>query len=269
MRKSNLIFVIVALFMSSCEEIPPVVSGTSSPRKVLIEEFTGVRCVNCPAGSALIEDLLAAHGDQLVAVSIHAGVFAPPYPQSKYDFRTQEGTQIQSYVGEPFGYPSAVVNRKLFNGESSLQLGSGKWAGFIGLEKGIPPKVKIDVTTAFDSGSRNLQAEVTLFVEETIADADVRLSLYITESGIVDYQLVPGSTSPKPDYVHKHVLRGTITNYDGTPINESLKAGSQITRTFNYTLPANWKEENCKLVTFVSLAGNNKEVLQAHESSIY
>jgi hypothetical protein len=82
-----LLFVIAAFFNTGCEEIPPtvtpfmgetpdtVVDVTSQQRQVLIEEFTGVRCVQCPAGAAEIETLLALHGDQLVAVAIHAGDF--------------------------------------------------------------------------------------------------------------------------------------------------------------------------------------------------
>src|ERR1700741_1300369 len=96
--------------------IRPVGPPELGDRKVLIEEFTGVRCVNCPDGSAEIENLLSLYGGNLVAVSIHSGFFSDPYPDNLYDFRTPEGDQLLNYLGQPLGYPTAVIDRKLFNG---------------------------------------------------------------------------------------------------------------------------------------------------------
>lgn len=264
------------LFFSACDEIAPTVTGSmggaSEPspvqdqkRQVIIEEFTGVRCVQCPAGSSAIQGLLADHGEQLVAVSIHAGDFSPPYPTSQYDFRTPEGNQLLTYLDEPFGYPSASVDRKLFPGKIRLQLGQGDWAGSIASELQIPPKVRINIEPTFDVGTRKLTADVTLYVDQAITDPDVRLSIMITESEIHDLQIKPGSSTPVPDYTHRHVLRDMLTNYAGDPITESLSSGAEVTKTFNFTMPDDWKEENCEIVAIVSLAGSSKEVFQAHQ----
>ncbi len=267
----------VVLMWTSCEEIAPVVTGVKpgqvdpgpdlegQGRQVLIEEFTGVRCVNCPAGSEEIETLLSIHASGLIAVSIHAGEFAPPYQASLYDFRTPDGDQILSYLGEPFGYPTAVVNRRKFEGQFDLQLGKGEWAGYVAEEKGIPPVVRIGIVPSFDTNTRKVTATVTLLVDEDIAHPDVRLSLMITESGIQDLQLTPASSVPKADYVHKHVLRGMMTPYDGVPLTENLSAGNTVTKTFEYELPTGWKEEHCELIAFVSLNGQEKDVLQAEQ----
>ncbi len=272
-------FYFLLLTFLSCEEIPPVVTGSMGPvgpppdveqqeRQVLIEEFTGVRCVNCPAGSAAIEDLRGLHGHRLVAVSLHAGEFAPPYSASAFDFRTSEGEQILSYLGEPFGYPTAAVNRRLFENEFDLQLGQAQWAGFIAEELAVAPKVKIDIEPAFNAVTRNLSVQVTLYVQEDITDPEVRLSVMISESNIVDLQLTPASATPKPDYSHQHVLRGMMTNFDGAPITETLAVQAVIERNFNLTLPVGWKEGDCHVVAFVHLSGDSKEVLQAHEEEV-
>lgn len=277
MKKLLFLLAISSLFFFGCEEIAPNVTGSmgggdggggnvdDQERQVLIEEFTGVRCVNCPAGSAAIEDLLATHGAQLVAVSIHAGEFSPPYQESNYDFRTSEGDQIINYVGVPFGFPTAVVNRKEFEGNFGLQLGAGEWAGKIGDELTIPPTVKIDVQTDYNSSNRNLDLDVTLYVQEDILEPDVRISVMITESGIEDYQLKPSPDGLTADYVHKHVLRGMVTNFDGEIISETMVAGAEISKDFTYTVPADWVAENCEVVVFVSLGGEKLDVLQAHQ----
>jgi len=273
-KKHFLLLALLSFFFFSCEEIAPTVTGSmpgdgggpnvgDQQRQVLIEEFTGVRCVNCPAGSAAIQDLLSIYGDQLVAVSIHAGEFSPPYADSKYDLRTPEGDQIINYLGAPFGFPTAVVNRKQFDGNFGLQLSQSKWAGHIAEESALPPKVKIALTPEYNPATRKLDAEITLFVQEDITEDDVRISLMITESGIHDLQLTPSGKDP--DYTHNHVLRGMMTNFEGEIISEPLTTGAEITRHFSYTFPDEWVPENCELVGFVSLGGDKKDVLQAHK----
>ena len=139
MKKFLYLFFVLSLgLFAGCEEISPEINPQmgpntdpddpspveDQPRQVLIEEFTGVRCVNCPDGSEAIETLLNIHGEQLVAVSIHSsGSFSVPNDENAYDFRTTEGDNILSFLGEPIGYPTAVVNRKKFPDEFDLQLG--------------------------------------------------------------------------------------------------------------------------------------------------
>lgn len=264
-----------ALLMTACEEIPPLVSPVmdqgecasapasavaSQQRNVLIEEFTGVRCVNCPAGAQAIEALINQHGERLVAVSIHAGFFSPPYPESLYDFRTPAGTQILSLLGEPLGYPTAVVNRRKFPGEFSMQLGQSKWPGYVQQELALPAKVKLALNRNFNALTRELTVDVTVFVEQTLTDPDVRLSVALTEDNVTDYQLTPAGK--EADYVHKHILRSMLTNFDGNLLQEDLGAGSRFCKRYVTTVPNEWKAADCKLVAFVSLGGTSKEVLQ-------
>ena len=275
--QTGVLFVFLGLLLSSfpsCEEIPPVIpSGQNNPdtaidvsqqkRQVLIEEFTGVRCVNCPAGSAEIQDLLLVYGEQLVAISIHAGEYSPPLPESMYDFRTEEGDQLINFLGAPFGYPSAAVNRKLFDGEFSVQLSKAKWAGYIAQEAAEDPRVKIGIETTYSDSDRSLEVKVTLYPQEDLSAEDLRLSVAITEDGIIDYQVTPDGEVP--DYEHRHVLRDMLTAYDGDPITEALLSGSSPVFTYSFQVPADWNEEHCHVIAFVSKAGADKDVLQVHQ----
>ena len=264
------------LGLSACSEIPPVIPEPTGPtgpgdldnqqRQVLIEEFTGVRCVNCPAGSAFIEDLLALHGNRLVAVSIHAGEFSYPYNDSRYNFQTPAGDQILNYVGQPFGYPSAVIDRKLFDGEATLQVGKGSWAGYIEQEKARPPKVKVGLEAAWQAAGRKLNVDVTVLAAENVSADDIRLTVLITENGIVDVQLTPQGKDP--DYVHRHVLRATLTPALGESLGTALAAGQTLNRSYVFTMPDLWVAENCHVVAFVHLDGASKEVLQAHQIAV-
>lgn len=266
-------FFIFSFLFPACEEIPPTLNpvdanpgGGSTPRKVLIEEFSGVRCVNCPAGSEAIENLVNIYKGQLIPISIHAGFFAPPYPESKYDFRTPDGNNLLNYLDTPLGYPTAVVNRKKYDGEFDLQLSQGQWAGFIAQEISEAPKVSITLNKNYNTTTRQLNVDVIIKTLQAIESDDIRLSLALNESNIMDVQLTP--SGKVNDYNHKHVLRDFISNYDGNSIVEIKKEGTSLTKTFTYTLPEAWIAANCNIIAFVHLNGEKKEVLQAEEVKV-
>lgn len=266
MKRFIFSLLVCSLILSSCQENMPVIPALGPPdtgsRKVLIEEFTGVRCVNCPQGSAEIENLIGLYGENLIAVSIHAGTFSFPYNDSEYDFRTEAGTELLTLLGEPLGYPSAVVNRKKFGGQFGLQSNQQSWAGFIEMEVAQEPSMGISASVTYDEISREAKVQMTLITNETINE-DLRLSVMLTENNIVDKQETP--EGKKDDYVHKHVLRDMITNISGDGLGSSFVLGEVIEKSYSYTLPEAYKAENCNVVIFVHEAGENKNILQADE----
>ena len=274
----GLFFLAVLFSLYSCEEIPPVLNPgggggntgggdlASQQRQVLVEEFTGVRCVNCPAGAQAINTLKDIYGKKLVPVSIHAGFFAQPYPGSIENYANAEGNAIQSYVGEPLGYPTAVVNRRQFAGEASLQVGQGTWAGYIADEIAAAPRIKLASSHTYDSGSRQVSGTLLMYPQENITETDVRSTIFIVQDSIADYQLTPAGVNPT--YMHRHVFRGAIGAVTGVALTGPLNQGAELSRSFAYTLPANWVAEDCYLVMFVHLNGDRKDVLQVIEKKI-
>ena len=117
----------------SCEEQRRVIEPfiPAGNRIVLLEEFTGKGCTNCPKGSREIENLLTRFPDNLVVVSLHAGFFANPqiFHIGQYDFRTAEGEILYDYLGPNFGYPAGVIDRTPVNNE--MQLSANAWASAI------------------------------------------------------------------------------------------------------------------------------------------
>ena len=271
-RKGLIISLCLAAWVTSCEEIGPEINpGGGVPidtsgqqqRIVLLEEFTGVRCVNCPAASTFIEELKNIYGDRLVVMAIHAGIFSFPYPESQHDFRTSDGDNIQSLLGEPVGYPSGVVNRKQFPDEPSLQLGQAQWAGYIAQEAAEPPLVLLDIEKTLNPATNLLTVTLSIVPTADISAPDVRYNLALTESNIQDVQLAP--QGKVMDYTHKRVFRTMLTAFDGNLVTEPLLAGDTITKTVAGTLDAGWSPENCRIIGFVNLGGENKDVLQAIE----
>ena len=272
MKKILLCLCILSLF-SACKEnlleIPCLSCKDTTPpppdvKKVVIEEFTGVRCKSCPGGSIALKDLQEIHGENLIVVAIHSGDFSPPLPTSTFDFRTDDGEKIFDFLGAPDGYPSAVINRNKFGG-NFLQQGQDAWSGYINQELTETTKVKLDITKSYDPGTRVLSINLGIDVKEDMP-GDYKYTLLITESGIVDLQNVDGVMVP--DYVHNHVLRDVLTAHNGDLIAENLVAGARIEKTLNFVLPSDWIAENCTIVGHLSETGVGKHILQAEQVGI-
>ncbi len=277
-KKRSFLVACALLLLAACTEIPPQINPIFSQgeclladaalvadqkRNVLIEEFSGVRCANCPAGSAAIGELGKQYGEQLVAVSIHTGFFARPYSDNLYDFRTPVGDALLDFLKAPIGFPSAVINRKLYDGETDLQLGLASWAGYIAGEVLQAPAVKLYVNPIYDDKNRELSVEVSVFPQQSFTGEDVRLSLMITENNVADVQLTP--SGKETQFNHLHVLRDMLTNFEGNPLSDEWKAGRAICQFFQTTLSPEWLPENSRIVAFVHRGGDSKEVLQALE----
>ena len=277
MKRLNILLVFIALISFSCQEkMDPIiiVEPPTGDRVVLMEEFSGGSCVPCANAHSEIENLLAIYGHSLVVVTMHTfvGGQGNPVSGSTYDFRNQEGHDILDNLGWPEGIPSAVVNRKKYTDEVDLQLGLTSWAGYIASEVSQEPKLELDINTTFDASNRSLQIDVNILPRENIS-GDLRLTLMITENGIIDKQATPDGVVD--DYVHNHILRDVISTTEGDVLG-ALNAFEAKVVNYNYTIPAAdgsgpWIPENCQVVAFVSYigqAGLAKDVLQAAEAKV-
>ncbi|MEO1624862.1 MAG: Omp28-related outer membrane protein [Bacteroidota bacterium] len=265
------------LFLTACNENMPEIACLScdngnqvvnpEDRRVLIEEFTGVKCVNCPQASALIDELISIHGDKVVAVSMHTGFFARPYSDSKFDFRTDDGTQVLNFLKPPVGYPSAVFNRNQFDQEEDLQIEQiAKWSGLVQAELDKPSQFNMSMENQFDGTNRTLRSSVSLTPTEEF-DEDLYITVMVSESGIQDRQLTPSGI--QEDYTHRHVFRGMATNFSGELITQPIEKGTTINLNFTMVFDEGWNANNCEVIAFVHRNnGDDKLVMQATNAKI-
>lgn len=235
----------------------------SGNRVVLLEEFTGKGCTNCPKGSRELENLLTQFPNNLVAISLHAGFFANPQflPIGIYDLRTEEGEFLIEYLSQPAGYPSGVVNRTPVNGD--MQISLNQWASAITSAIQTPPAIDISIVRTYDVQSRQLVVTVSGIGKEELS-GEIRLSIMLTESGIIDAQDDFEAGGIVDDYVHKHVLRDMMTPVTGAPILSSITTGQTFSETYTKTLDAGWDADKMEIIAFVSLInGSDFPVLQA------
>lgn len=260
-------FIIGVLF--SCTEIPVEISDPVIPdsdRIVLIEELTGVSCVNCPKGSASLDNILAKFSGKVVAVGLHGGLLTEPIKnKSKYDFRTQQAVDLTKFFN-PIGKPAASVNRVPYDDFSFTNLIPDLWEADVLKELNKPHVMNLLLDVKYDQADRRIEIEVAGIPLENLA-GNYNISIYLTESEIVDAQ-ASGNVFID-NYVHKHVLREMLTNFDGDNFGNDLKKDAIIRKNYAYTLPTQpeglWKPEHMEVVVMVNHNNaTDKSVLQAN-----
>lgn len=272
MKKIALLIITVALTLVGCDVIEgpymnlseredvtvvfPDLNPDEVYRKVLMEEYTGHRCSNCPAAHQVLDQLHAIYGDTLVIVGIHATSLAATNLDYPYDFRTEVGTVLASDFGIN-AIPAAVFNRENHAGG----WGKDEWMGKLReLDRSSVPAA-IQLINEYDASTAQLKANVKVTMLEEY-EHPLYLSLFLIEDGIVKPQL--SGMTMIPEYTHNHVLRAALNGTYGAylTVDGILEKGSAYTYGCGLSfLEHDWNAANCTVVAFLYDFANG-EVLQ-------
>ena len=238
-------------------------------RKILLEDYTGHTCGNCPQAAATAQSLKNTYGDQLVIMAVHCGFFAEPVENTPFttDFRTTVGNDLDQQFGcSAAGLPRGMVDRK--KSGSSPVLAHTAWASMVQSIINLPPDLDIQIIPNYDAGSRTACADVQVKFLKNISD-DLKICVYLTEDSIIDWQKDYSANPPEiENYVHRHVLRGSFNGSWGDSLGIAPFAQSDMAR-FRYALEldSTWNESHCSILTYVYNTSSD-EVLQAEEAHL-
>ncbi len=276
MKIQHILLAATLFLVASCDEIdgPYGVSNTGGTdttedvvRKVLIEDFTGHTCQACPNAHREATRLHNLLGEQLVVLAVHADFWADPYPSGApyftYNFHNATSTQIATdfnVMGQPF--PKGLVNRMLSPGtNTTLVLDWANWEPKVNEWLLLPADAGLEITPSYNDGTREITADVKVKMVNELTDP-VSLAVYFSEDSIINWQK-DGSTNI-PDYVHNHVLRGTLNGVYGESLGVQ-SAGAEITRSYSGTLtPSDAVADHVHLVAIL-MNETTKEIIQVEE----
>ena len=229
-----------------------IVTTNAQLRNVVLEEFTGINCQYCPQGHAIAQALADSNDGRVVLVNIHQGSFAVP-SSGQPDFRTQFGDAIAGQTGLT-GYPSGTVNRHVFPDMSATTaLNRGQWTPVSPRIFSLPSEVNIGFETSFDSITRELTVNVELFYTNNSNTSINYINVALLENNVIAYQSNGGA-----NYNHKHMLRWLLTDQWGDT-TQTTTQGSLVTKTYTYTVPANFNIDNCDVAVYV--AESHQEII--------
>ena len=271
--------------LNSCKEIGPEISlknnenaladtsyvespvATAELKNVVIEEFTGVRCPNCPQGHVTIAAIKAANPGRVVSVSLHPiNSLGRPYNGvSTQDFQNTKAQVLFDYLGQIGLEPAAGLDRTKFSGQSAILLDRNTWTSYATQQISQPTPVNLSLQTSFDSANFELRVVAELHYTQNVTEQS-KITLLLTESNIITAQL--NGSVVDTFYNHKDVMRDFITNTDGDLITQTTEAGRVIRKVYRKVLDAAWKPENMHLVGYVHEFQNSKVIYQGKEVEV-
>ena len=277
------------LIITSCDvEDGPFITDYDSyvnpEKKVLIEDFTGHLCPNCPDAARELDAIHDIYGDQIIGMAIHVSKsFARPYPASQapsfqYDFRTNWGDELDGYYGiSAMGLPRGMVNRIGF--PDNHKLGKDEWASTVALE--LKKEINFKIYISSDDNSISITSEV-----QNNISSEYNLVVCLTESNIINWQ--KDGQDNIEDYQHNHVLR-TVLMDEELSNSSNYVAGQQIETLINYDLAAleqynidystnntaelgngnagYWDASNMSIIAYIYKT-TTKEIVQVEESHL-
>ena len=215
----------------------PVLDKNSVYRKILLDEFTGHMCTNCPAGHAILNDLHSRYGDTLVIMGIHYGALAKPFGSTfSYDFRTEAGNAIGDYFNID-GIPVAVVNRELKSGGWQRE----QWSSVVANVDRTDVSAAIQIVNQYDPENKIVKAnaKVTMLTDYP---HPLQLAFYMIEDNVIKPQ--KNGTQTVTEYTHNHVLRAS---FSPKPFGEILNNGEILLKDGEYTMASVLKFDNLDL----------------------
>ena len=276
-------FILAAVLIAACDYIAipkEEYTGVPTPadtviRKVMLEDFTAHNCATCPPAGAQALSLKNIYGEKLIVVTEHTGFLAVPNPPNyPEEFRTTAGNAYYTFFGF-ISNPVGMVNRKGYP-TTTHSLSWGNWPSAVSTVINTPPDVDIEISHSYNTGTRQLNISTsTKFLKDTIGN--YWIVALITEDSIVAPQDDAGQTpSYIPNFVHHHVLRGSVPDAFGWGyqiVNGAVLAGDTANKVFpSFTLASGWNDNKCSIVVYVydnnPSSATYKEILQVEEQKI-
>ena len=225
-----------------------VLGGAIEPtgKAVLIKDFTGARCVNCPDAATYAHNLQHQLGeDHVFIMSVHAGFQAQPMGQFP-DFLTDEGTEwYNNHDSNPL---FAIDHVALTDGNTlSVEQIDAPVAAALAEEQSF----EIVVTPRYDETSRQLNVDVKAMSLNDM-DGQFNITVCLVEDHIIGWQTTPSGVDREYDF--RNVFRGTLNGAYGDQF-ESVHVDSNEMFQFNYStdLNADYNAEECYLMVYISM----------------
>lgn len=242
---------------------PPQVDTTGYVKRVLVEDFTGQRCVNCPDAAQMLSGLKEeTYGDRMILVAMHAGGLSLGTP-----LHNDVAQTYMTALGMGANNPAISIDR-VYNDDGVYS----NWPNAIASRAAAstPCEVKPFVSMGSD---RSVSVLAQVSFSSAVSDS-IGVQHWLVEDSIVGFQITHEGSNM--EYVHNHVFRDCL--YDdiwGMPLpttdgGDYLAGQSYMSpATAGYIIPDDWDIDNLSIVSFVFRYSTDEsnpiaEVLQAN-----
>lgn len=252
----------MAMAAASCSNIDEgdrliYVKPAEVGRAILIEDFTGQRCINCPTGTEIINGIVDTYGeDNVIAVGIHSGPLGFAGNAKTVGLMTDTGNEYYTRWDKEnkMGQPWVIFNRK-----TSPDSHYNNWAAMVGTIISEKANLSVKIANAYDAATRTLTT--TVGADGVNGTVNGKLQVWIVEDGVKALQMMPDGKSNK-EYIHNHVFRAAVNGTWGEDV--TVKEGETTTMKYSYKLPEAWNADNIAVVAFVYNDNGVENVAKKH-----
>lgn len=229
----------------------PVVVMSKFANRVLVEEYSGTWCGNCPRILRGTE-LLKQQTTNAVAVQIHLFNSDP--------FISASGNALANELGVG-GVPTGNINRTIsWNGPQYQNVNQ--------VINEIKTSSQVGLAINSTLNANNLNINLVLGYANT--SLQTRLMVYIVEDNLFHTQAnyssnLYGGVSSIPNFEYDGVLRSVVTPIAGETITAT---GNQVNKSFTVPLPSNVKNSNNSKVVAFLIDATTKTVLNVRQAAI-
>ncbi len=235
-------------------------------RKVLVEEYTGIKCGNCPDMARVLKDILDT-SDQVILVAIQADCSQLSHPDDKHpiDLRGPESSVYCNEISNGDVIPYSLVNFKADAGKVSTGEVAEGISDLLKDNAWLTPRLDLDITTSYYPQNRVLSIDNKVQVLNGGYSGKIGVISYLVENGIIapqtDYRYRDDPDRLNKTYKHDHTLRKAIPSAWGTELGENLANAEVVSEFSQYQIPDEFVAENCEVVSLVYDI-DTREVLQ-------
>ncbi len=249
------------ILMGACDKIDSDNRWTSDgeiaipeedQRTVLVEEYTGQNCINCPQAAAELKKIAKLYPGKVITVALHAmrtGQARPELASEAADFYASE-------YHIPASVPGVMINRQNL-GHDLYSQKKALWSSLITSRVNIPARYRMELSASIDKENQiAIKVSARTMAEVPAASENLGIQLWAVED-IRTEQAMPNGK--KTDYFHHNVLRGALNGNNGSDFHLDKEY------TLKASLPAGVKvADNAKVVAFLF----NKKSREVYETAI-
>ena len=254
---------------------PVWTSNTNTIKRILLEDFTGHTCTNCPAAATIAKQLEDDNVGKVIVASIHAspsGTFqAVQLPEFVTDFQTTAGNiyvnEMESFLGNPMG----TVNRTSNGFAGSVWFFDSDWSSAVTNELTGSLIANIQLEYNYYPQTNGLFIHTESEFNSSLS-GDYNLIIYLIRDAVEAPQKLNNGTTEE-EYEHHAVLTDNINGTWGDAIvNGNVNAGDKFYNDYSYQLtdPANdstFDINNLSLITYLC-DRNTYEVIQVIKTEL-
>lgn len=262
----HILFTLSVIALAACQTIAEddrliaIDNPALMQRRVLLTEFSGIGCMNCPTAHALTEQLIAAGDTTIVIVQMHPATNA--FTESAdplYDYTSEAADEYYRYFGGTASTPLPTGVVDFLKTDNRYFTDYTEWA--TRLLRRRTEKARADLKCQIEQKGKQYTLNATVTNLQADSHADLRLLCWLVEDSIRGIQVMPDGTVNN-NYPHRHILRKAIGNIWGEQHSLQPSQTSTIKISISTTdLPS---AENMSVVCVV-LAADKSEVLAVEQ----